>query len=205
MSRRSAAWWRAPDIPAKTGFELYCHGDAAERLWDALMAAGAPNGLVAGRTWARVTPCAWKRLIRCTAMSSTIATTPLGGGLGVGDQVGQTVVFRPRAVARAKAAGRYAQVGRARTAANRASRAAVTLVQRRRQVIGRVTSGTKSPSLGKGDRLGYVASGEARLGNRVDVEIRGRKVRGRRWFHCRFTAVNGAAIRIMKEVSDGVS
>jgi hypothetical protein len=34
------------------GFELYCHCDAAERLWDALMAAGEPHGLLPP-DWAR--------------------------------------------------------------------------------------------------------------------------------------------------------
>jgi aminomethyltransferase len=42
--------------------------------------------------------------------------------------------------------------------------------------IGRVTSGTKSPSLGKSIALGYLASEEAHTGNVVEVEIRGRRV-----------------------------
>jgi aminomethyltransferase len=40
--------------------------------------------------------------------------------------------------------------------------------------IGRVTSGTKSPSLGKSIALGYIASEESEIGNIIDVEIRGR-------------------------------
>jgi len=44
------------------------------------------------------------------------------------------------------------------------------------RVIGRVTSGTKSPSLGKAIALGYLSSDFADLGSLVDVEIRGRKV-----------------------------
>jgi glycine cleavage system T protein (aminomethyltransferase) len=45
--------------------------------------------------------------------------------------------------------------------------------------IGRVTSGTKSPTLGKSIALGYVASNEAQVGNLVDVRIRGRNVRAK--------------------------
>jgi aminomethyltransferase len=45
--------------------------------------------------------------------------------------------------------------------------------------IGRVTSGTKSPSLGKSIALGYVASSEGGIGNVVEVEIRSRKVPAR--------------------------
>jgi aminomethyltransferase len=41
--------------------------------------------------------------------------------------------------------------------------------------IGRVTSGTKSPTLGRSIALGYVPVEEAAEGNRVAVEIRGRR------------------------------
>jgi aminomethyltransferase len=42
--------------------------------------------------------------------------------------------------------------------------------------VGGVTSGTKSPSLGKSIALGYVGVEHAELGNIVAVEIRNRKV-----------------------------
>ena len=42
--------------------------------------------------------------------------------------------------------------------------------------IGAITSGTKSPSLGKAIALAYVASAEAWTDNRLDVEIRGRQI-----------------------------
>ena len=45
--------------------------------------------------------------------------------------------------------------------------------------IGRVTSGTKSPSLGKSIALAYVTIEEAELDNTVDAEIRGRKISAR--------------------------
>jgi aminomethyltransferase len=44
---------------------------------------------------------------------------------------------------------------------------------------GHVTSGTKSPTLGKSIALAYVAIEEAELGNIVEIEIRGRKARAR--------------------------
>jgi aminomethyltransferase len=42
------------------------------------------------------------------------------------------------------------------------------------RLLGRVTSGTRSPSLGKSIALGYVAIEECQIDNVVDVEIRGR-------------------------------
>jgi aminomethyltransferase len=42
--------------------------------------------------------------------------------------------------------------------------------------IGKVTSGTKSPSLGKAIALAYVVSADAEIGNVIEVEIRGRRL-----------------------------
>jgi aminomethyltransferase len=69
--------------------------------------------------------------------------------------------------------------------------------------IGRVTSGTKSPSLNKAIALGYVTSEEARVGNSLDVEIRGRRVAAQ-VVSVPFYRRSGVGIQ-MKEVSDGVS
>lgn len=45
------------------------------------------------------------------------------------------------------------------------------------QQIGQITSGSKSPTLGKAIGLGYVASAFAAVGSQVEVEIRGRRAR----------------------------
>jgi aminomethyltransferase len=42
--------------------------------------------------------------------------------------------------------------------------------------VGRVTSGTLSPTLGKAIALAYVSSEESGVDNVIDVEIRGRRV-----------------------------
>ena len=44
-----------------------------------------------------------------------------------------------------------------------------------REQIGRVTSGTQSPSLNKGIGLGYVKVKYANPGTKIDIDIRGRK------------------------------
>jgi aminomethyltransferase len=45
--------------------------------------------------------------------------------------------------------------------------------------VGRVTSGTMSPTLGKSIALGYVSREAAEAGENVHVEIRGRKTRAK--------------------------
>ena len=42
-------------------------------------------------------------------------------------------------------------------------------------LIGEITSGTMSPSLGKGIGLGYVSKPFKNIGSELDIEIRGRK------------------------------
>ena len=42
-------------------------------------------------------------------------------------------------------------------------------------LIGQVTSGTMSPSIGKGIGLGYVSTPFKSIGTELDIEIRGRK------------------------------
>jgi aminomethyltransferase len=49
-------------------------------------------------------------------------------------------------------------------------------LQKQGRAIGRITSGTKSPSLGKSIALGYVSFEDSEIGNHVDVNVRGRSV-----------------------------
>jgi aminomethyltransferase len=44
------------------------------------------------------------------------------------------------------------------------------------RIIGRITSGTKSPSLGKSIALGYVSLEDSEIGSLIDVDVRGRSV-----------------------------
>ena len=46
-------------------------------------------------------------------------------------------------------------------------------------VIGKVTSGTQSPSLGKAIGMGYVAIKEASLGNEIYINIRNNKLKAK--------------------------
>lgn len=156
------------------GFELYCEGANAERLWSALLEAGAPVGLVPVGLGARDT-LRLEKAYPLYGHELDDTTTPLEAGLewvtkfSKRDFIGRDNLLRQQAAGVTRklvglellepgiARGGYGLFGDGKP-------------------IGRVTSGTKSPSLGKSIALGYVASEQAVIDNVVEVEIRARKV-----------------------------
>jgi aminomethyltransferase len=156
------------------GFELYVHVDAAEPLWHALLAAGEPAGLVPVGLGARDT-------LRLEAAYPLYGhelddtTTPLEAGLTwvakltKPEFLGRDVLLQQKAVGlKRKLVGfEMLEPGIARSGYP---------VFKHDRSIGKVTSGTKSPSLGKAIALAYVDKTDAEIGNVIDVEIRGRRL-----------------------------
>ncbi len=154
------------------GFELYCPADDGVRLWDALMGAGEvePTGLGARDTL---------RLEKGFALYGhelDETTTPPEARLGwvarldKGPFIGSEALSRKEPLRRRLAGLEMEEPGIAR--------AGYPIFHDDREV-GRVTSGTRSPTLGKAIALGYVSTDAAARGTEVQVEIRGRRVRGR--------------------------
>ncbi len=154
------------------GFELYCHGDDAVRLWDALLDAGAPDGLCLAGLGARDT-LRLEKGYPLYGHELDDTTTPLEAGLAWVTKfskpnfIGRDILMRQKetGVKRKLVGLEMIEPGIARSGYG---------LFKGGQSIGRVTSGTKSPSLGKSIALGYVASAQSEIGNVVDVEIRGR-------------------------------
>jgi aminomethyltransferase len=156
------------------GFELYCRAENATRLWSALVEAGAPEGLVPAGLGARDT-LRLEKAYPLYGHELDETTTPLEADLewvvklSKSDFVGREALLKQRdeGIKRKLVGLEMLEPGIARSGyplfkddAN----------------IGHVTSGTKSPSLGRSIALGYVAIEHADLDNLVEVEIRGRKV-----------------------------
>jgi aminomethyltransferase len=156
------------------GFELYCRAENATRLWSALVEAGAPEGLVPAGLGARDT-LRLEKAYPLYGHELDETTTPLEADLewvvklSKSDFVGREALLKQRdeGIKRKLVGLEMLEPGIARSSyplfkddAN----------------IGHVTSGTKSPSLGRSIALGYVAIEHADLDNLVEVEIRGRKV-----------------------------
>ncbi|HEY1268252.1 MAG TPA: glycine cleavage system aminomethyltransferase GcvT [Candidatus Binatia bacterium] len=159
------------------GFELFCEAEDAEKLWNALLDAGANDGLQPAGLGARDT----LRLERALALYGhelDDTTTPLEAGLdwvvkfSKAEFLGRDALLRQKekGVQRKLVGLELIDPGIAR------SRYPVFAGGER---TGEVTSGTKSPTLGKAVAMAYVGSGHAAPGTEVEVEIRERRARAR--------------------------
>lgn len=158
------------------GFELFVEPRHAERLWQALTEAGAPAGLI---------PCglSCRDTLRLEAgmplygHELTTALTPFDAGLGRvvkfekdGDFVGREALAA--AAERAESAPPRKLVGLI-AEGRRVPRAGMAVVADG-QVIGEVTSGAPSPTLGRPIAMAYVDAAHAAPGTGgVGVDIRG--------------------------------
>jgi aminomethyltransferase len=172
----SANIFKNPAFIARTGytgedgFEVMLPAELAIELWDKLLAAGVtPCGLGARDTLRlEAAMCLYGQDISDT-------TTPLEAGLGwlvhldtKGDFIGRDVLVRQKAEG----------VSRKLVGLNMQGRYIArhdypVLVNG--QPAGIVTSGTMSPTLGQAIALAYVPTEFAKLGQVVDVEIRGKR------------------------------
>jgi len=154
------------------GFELFCRPDAAARLWEALMEAGVPGGLVPAGLGARDT-LRLEMAYRLYGSDMDDTTTPLEAGLAwvvkldKGDFVGRDALVRQKetGVPRKLVGFVLTDPGIARHGYD---------VLRDGRKVGVVTSGTKSPSLKTSIGLAYVPPALAAEGSTFAVDIRGR-------------------------------
>lgn len=158
------------------GFELFVAPGHAEQLWNALTEAGAPYGLI---------PCglSCRDTLRLEAgmplygHELTTALTPFDAGLGrvvkfekEGDFVGREALAA--AAERAETAPPRKLVGLV-AEGRRVPRAGYPVVAGG-EVVGEVTSGAPSPTLGKPIAMAYVDAAHAAPGTEgVGVDIRG--------------------------------
>jgi aminomethyltransferase len=156
------------------GWELYCAAADAPALWAALLEAGAPDGVRPAGLGARDT-------LRLEAALPLYGhelgpdTTPFEARLGWVVRLDKgEFVGREALVAHKQRGPRRALVGVALAAAG-VPRADYRVLAGGNPV-GVLTSGTMSPTLGKGIGLGYVEPASSPVGTALAVEIRGRAV-----------------------------
>ena len=159
------------------GFELYVDNTYAEALWNAVFKAGEPYGIKPIGLGARDTLrlemgfCLYGNDIDDT-------TSPLEAGLGWVIKFNKEFV-NSRALQQQKQIGVKHRLVGFEMIDRGIPRHDYQIVDAEGNQIGRVTSGTQSPSLQKAIGMGYVKNEYAREGTEIFISIRDNKVKAR--------------------------
>lgn len=152
------------------GFELYVFNQDAKKLWDAVLAAGEPHGLLPAGLGARDTlrlemgMCLYGNDIDDT-------TSPLEAGLGWITKFTKDFVSSEKFAAQKETGVSQKLVG-FEMIDRGIPRHGYEIADLEGNVIGRVTSGTNSPTTGKNIGMGYVPVALATEGSEFAVVIR---------------------------------
>jgi aminomethyltransferase len=158
------------------GFEFYVPQESTAALWDALMAAGAPLGLAPIGLGARDTLRLDARMpLYGNELADNIS--PLEAGVSWAVKLDKGDFIGRDAIAKLKADGVPRKTVGFRLTERAGSARHGYDVQVEGRVVGVVTSGGRSPSLGDEIGLALVEPGVAGIGKPLDIIIRGRPVR----------------------------
>ncbi|RAV28809.1 glycine cleavage system aminomethyltransferase GcvT [Sinomicrobium soli] len=159
------------------GFEIYCRNEDAREVWDKVFEAGAAFGIkpigLAARDTLRLEMgyCLYGNDIDDT-------TSPLEAGLGWITKFTKDFV-NSEALRAQKESGVERKLVGFELIEKGIPRHDYDIVNEEGEKTGRVTSGTMSPSLGKGIGMGYVPARLAAAGNTVYIRIRNKAVPAR--------------------------
>ncbi len=154
------------------GFELYVAPEGGPKLWDALRGA-AGDGLVPVGLGARDTlRLEMKFALYGNDIDET--TTPLEAGLGWITKLNKPEFIGRAALLAQKEAGIPRRLVCFVMAGRAPARHGYPVLDEAGAEIGRVTSGTRSPSTGKNIGLAYVPNGHGKPGSPIRIGIRGR-------------------------------
>jgi aminomethyltransferase len=154
------------------GYEFFVPAQHASRLFDDLMAAGESHGLIATGLGARDT-LRLEAALPLYGHELDEQTTPIEAGLDrfvkleSGGFIGAEALARPDASPRRLVA--FEMLGRG------IARADYEIVVEG-DIVGRVTSGAPSPTLGKSIGLGYVPHALDQIGRKLHIRIRAKDI-----------------------------
>ena len=152
------------------GFEIYCKNSEVQQVWDKVLEAGADFGIkpigLAARDTLRLEMgyCLYGNDINDS-------TSPLEAGLGWVTKFSKGFV-NSEALAKQKEEGITKKLIAFKMDEKAIPRNGYDIVDAQDNTIGTVTSGTMSPSLGIGIGMGYVKTSHAKLGEKIQIQIR---------------------------------
>ncbi|KAA1245356.1 glycine cleavage system aminomethyltransferase GcvT [Aquimarina sp. RZ0] len=152
------------------GFEIYCKNSEVVQVWNKVLEAGASFGIkpigLAARDTLRLEMgyCLYGNDINDD-------TSPLEAGLGWITKFSKDFV-NSEALSKEKEQGVKRKLVGFELSERGIPRQDYAIVDDHNTVIGKVTSGTMSPTLSKGIGLGYVPSAYASPGSKINIQIR---------------------------------
>jgi aminomethyltransferase len=159
------------------GFELYVEAAEAETLWDALLDAGKDGGIAPVGLGARDTlRLEMKYALYGNDIDRT--TNPIEAGLGwvvkpaKGEFIGRAAIERVKAEGPRRRLAGFEMVDRA------VARHGYRILKDGAEV-GVVTSGSYGPQVDRYIGMGYVATAHSKVGDEIEVEVRGKSQRAR--------------------------
>ena len=156
------------------GFEIYCKNEEVQQVWDKVLEAGADFGIkpigLAARDTLRLEMgyCLYGNDIDDT-------TSPFEAGLGWITKFTKEFV-NSEALAREKESGPERKLVAFELNDRGIPRKDYDIVDGNGKKLGQVTSGTMSPSLGKGIGLGYVPPIFTEAGSQIFIQIRKNRI-----------------------------
>jgi aminomethyltransferase len=159
------------------GFEIYFDNEHADKIWDAIFTAGEPYGIKPIGLGARDTLrlemgfCLYGNDIDDT-------TSPIEAGLGWVTKFTKTF-NNSEALLAQKQAGVSQKLAGFEMIERGIPRHDYEIVDSEGKTIGKVTSGTQSPSLQKAIGMGYIKTEFAKEGQEIFIKIRENKVKAK--------------------------
>ncbi len=153
------------------GFEIYCKNEEVKQVWDKVLEAGAPYEIkpvgLAARDTLRLEMgyCLYGNDI-------TDETSPLEAGLGWITKFTKEDFVNKKGLAKQKEQGVQRKLIAFEISERGIPRQGYSILDSNDKEIGTVTSGTMSPSLGKGIGLGYVPNIFTEIGSKIYIQIR---------------------------------
>lgn len=156
------------------GFEAFFPAETAAEVWGAFLELGQPEGLTPCGLGARDT----LRLEACYPLNGSDLspeTTPLEAGLGFFVDLKKTGFIGQQTLLRQAETGLTQRLVAVKLAPKSPPPRPHYPISVESEVIGELTSGTQSPTLGVGIGLGYVKIPFAKPGQAIEIDVRSRK------------------------------
>ena len=168
-----------PCIISKTGYtgedgvELYLTSENAEKMWDALLEAGKDEGLIPCGLGARDT-LRMEAAMPLYGHEMDDEISPLETGLKFAVEMGKEEDFIGKKAMEERGEPKITRIGLKVTGRGIIREHQDIYIGEKK--IGHTTSGTHCPFLGYPIAMALVDAGSVEIGNKVEVDVRGRKV-----------------------------